>query len=59
MAHIPLISEKLPANAYYFFLNFLSLVRLNFDGISESFDQVETKLREYEMISDENSAFSA
>ena len=58
MAHVPLISDKLPANAHYFLLNFLSLVRLNIEGMGSSLDQLDLKLKEYMLITEENSGFS-
>jgi len=58
IAHLPLISSKLPANAHYFLLNFMNMVRLNFDSLNSSIDEVSSKLEEYELAADEDSYFS-
>jgi len=47
IAHVPLISSKLPANAHYFFLNFMGLVRFNLETINSSLDTVSSKLLDY------------
>jgi hypothetical protein len=35
IAHVPLIAKNMPANANYFFLNLLSIVRLSLESINE------------------------
>ena len=35
IAHVPLIATNMPANANYFFLNLLSLVRFSLQSINE------------------------
>ena len=59
IAHVPLISSKLPANAHYFFLNFMGLVRFNLETINSSLDTVSSKLLDYQLIEDENSFYSS
>jgi len=59
IAHLPLISVQLPANAHYFILNFLGFVRLNFESINSSIDSLSNKMSEYELIADEDSIFSS
>lgn len=59
IAHMPLLSDKLPANANYFFLNFLSILRLNLDWLAASLDTVESKLLEYSMVEDGSSFFGS
>jgi hypothetical protein len=59
IAHVPLISSKLPANAHYFFLNFIGLVRFNLETINSSLDTISSKLHDYQLVEDENSFFSS
>jgi len=59
IAHLPLISVRLPANAHYFLLNFLGLVRLNFESINASIDSLSDRLSEYELIASEDSYFNS
>jgi len=59
ITHVPLISEKLPANANYFFLNFASVARFNIESINSTLDTVASKLIDYQLIEDEQSFFSA
>ena len=39
IAHLPLITTKLPANANYFLLKFLSTVRLDFIGLNSRVEE--------------------
>ena len=59
VAHLPLIATKMPANAHYFLINLLGVVRLHFDQMSAAIDNLDSKLKEYEILSDENSFFTA
>lgn len=57
IAHVPLISARLPPNAHYFLLNFLGLTRLNFQAFNEAVDSMDAKLHEFQMVKDADSAF--
>ena len=59
LAHIPLIQSKFPADAHYFFLNLLSVVRLNFANINSSLDDLVESIEEFKMIEDADAFFSA
>ena len=59
LSHVPLISSSLPANAHYFFLNLLSIMRLNFDSFNSSVDDIAAKLEEYELIKNDGAYYSA
>ena len=50
-AYMPLIAKKVPATAHFFFYNILSTVRLSFEGIGSYVDDLESKMREFELIS--------
>lgn len=43
VAHIPMIAGKLPANAHYFFLSFMSLTSLSFEPVNSLLDDIESK----------------
>jgi len=59
IAHVPLISGKMPANANYFFLKFMGIARLNIESFNCLLDTVATKLIDYQLIEDEKSFFTA
>jgi len=59
IAHVPLLSPKLPANAHYFLLNLLSVVRLEFESFNASVDDLAARMQEYGLLSDESYFFSA
>lgn len=59
IAHLPLVSVRLPANAHYFILNFFDFVRLNFESINSSIQGVSENMSEYKLIEDADSYFSA
>lgn len=59
IAHVPLIANKLPANAHYFLLNFLGVVRLNFELINSQIDSVSEQMSESELLSSADSIYSA
>ena len=59
VAHLPLVSVSLPANAHYFLINLLAVVRLHFDKISSSIDDMESMVSEFELLSDDDSTFTA
>lgn len=50
IAHIPLIAGKLPANAHYFFLNFMGLARMSFEFINASLDDIELMVADSKII---------
>ena len=58
IAHLPLISQNLPANAHYFLLNFLSLVRLSFESLNSSIDQIGSQMEQYELAASEDTSYS-
>lgn len=59
IAHVPLIASQLPANAHYFLLNLLSLVRLNFESLNTLLDDAEARLQEYQLLSDSDSYYTS
>ena len=59
IAHLPLIATKLPANAHYFLLNLLSVVRLSFEQFNAAIDDLDSQIKEYELLSDKDNFFSA
>ena len=59
LAHVPMIAIKLPANSHYFLLNFLSVLRLNFKSFNDSVDDLGSRLEEYQLISNDNTFYSA
>ena len=59
IAHVPLIASQLPANAHYFLLNLLSLVRLNFENLNAVLDDADAKLQEYHLLSDQDSYYTS
>ena len=59
LAHVPLIASKLPANAHFFILNLLSFVRINFNSLNDSVDDVAADLEEYNLISNDGAYYSA
>lgn len=59
VAHIPVVTTKLPANAHYFLINLLGVVRLHFDKFSAVIDNLDAKLKEFEILEDEDSHFTA
>lgn len=46
IAHVPLIANRLPSNAHYFLLNFLSVVRLNVELVNSQLDTLSSQLSE-------------
>lgn len=50
VAHIPLIAGKLPANAHYFFLNFMSLARVSLESLNVTLDDIEMKAADSNLI---------
>ena len=58
IAHLPLISQNLPANAHYFLLNLLSLVRLNFEWLNTSIDEISSLMEQYELAASEDTSYS-
>lgn len=59
IAHVPLIANKLPANAHYFLLNFLGLVRFNFEFINSQLDSLSQKMGEMNLLASDESYYSA
>ena len=59
LAHVPLIQAKLPANAHYFFLNLMCMVRLNFASFNDSVDDLASTIEESKLIHDEDAYFSS
>lgn len=59
LAHVPLIQAKLPANAHYFFLNLMCMVRLNFASFNDSVDDLASTIEESKLIHDEDAFFSS
>jgi hypothetical protein len=59
IAHLPLISVRLPANAHFFILNFLSLIRLNIESINESIDAIGDTMGESRLMSEDGSFYSS
>lgn len=59
MAHVPLLAPKLPANAHYFLLNFLCVVRLEFETFTSSVDDLAKQMKEYNLLSDDGYFYSA
>lgn len=58
IAHIPLIAGKLPANAHYFFLNFMGLARLSLESLNSTLDDIESLTADSSLIQDEESYFT-
>ena len=58
IAHVPLISSHLPANAHFFFLNLLQVVRWNIAAVNSSLNDLSSHLAELQMVDDESSSFS-
>jgi hypothetical protein len=54
-----LVASKLPANAHYFLLNLLSIIRLNFESLNSSLDVLSEQMHEYELLSDNSSTYSS
>lgn len=42
IAHLPLIATKLPANAHFFLLNLLSVVRFGFEKFNAAVDDLDS-----------------
>lgn len=59
IAHIPLLANKLPANAHYFLLNFLGFVRLNFEYVNAQMDTLKDSMKEAQLIANEDGTFNA
>ena len=61
LAHIPLIQAKLPANAHYFFLNLLCMVRLNFASFNDSVsvEDLNSSILESKLIHDDHAYYSS
>ena len=59
LAHVPLIQAKLPANAHYFLLNLMCMVRLNFASFNDSVDDLASTIEESKLIHDEDAFFSS
>jgi len=58
IAHVPLIAIKLPANAHYFLLNFLSLARVNFEFFNSQIDTVSQQVSENELLQSGDAYYS-
>lgn len=54
-----MVASKLPANAHYFLLNMLSVIRLNFQNLNDSVDELAEQMEEYELLSDNSSTYSS
>jgi len=50
IAHVPMIANRLPSNAHYFLLNFLSIVRLNFESINAQIDTLSGTMDEAKLL---------
>jgi len=59
IAHIPMIAGKLPANAHYFFLNFMSLARMSIQSVDSLLDDIESKTLNARLVQDEDSYLTA
>ena len=59
LAHVPLIQAKLPANAHYFFLNLMYMVRLNFASFNDSVDDLASNIEESKLIHDEHAYYNS
>ena len=59
LAHVPPIQAKLPANAHYFFLNLMCMVRLNFASFNDSVYDLVSTIEESKLIHDEDAYFSS
>jgi ABC-type Na+ efflux pump permease subunit len=59
IAHLPMLSVKLPAHAHYFLVNLLGLVRLNLTSLNASVDDISSQLKEHELLEDPESHFSS
>lgn len=59
IAHVPLISSKLPSNAHYFLLNFLGVVRFNWEQLNSQVDGFTDKMSEWNLIESESSVYGA
>ena len=57
IAHLPLLTTTLPANAHYFLLNLLSVVRMNIDHLGATLDDFDTVRKEFEIQSDPKNQF--
>mmetsp|Transcript_18024 Transcript_18024/g.22571 ORF Transcript_18024/g.22571 Transcript_18024/m.22571 type:complete len:275 (-) Transcript_18024:1061-1885(-) len=55
VVHVPMIASSLPANAHYFMLNLLSIVRMSLDSFNSTVNELTDKLEEYELLTDESS----
>ena len=48
----------MPANAHYFILNFLNLVRLNISALNEQLDSLDGQMSDYELSKDQSNFYS-
>ena len=59
IAHIPLVAISMPANAHYFLLNFLNLVRLNITALNKQLDTLDGEMTDYELSTHDGNFYSA
>ena len=50
IAHVPLLANRLPSNAHYFLLNFLGLVRFNFESLTSQIDTISGNVDEAKLL---------